>query len=80
MQDGAVTDGDQLAYGRWITGIEVDYSVVLNVRARPDDDTVDVATQHGTVPNARFFCKSDVAHYRCAGNDPSTRMNRRTFS
>ena len=62
MHDGAVTDGDQFAYGSWITGIKVDDGIVLNVRARSDDDVVYVAAQDGTVPNARFFCERDITN------------------
>jgi len=34
MHDGAVTDGDQFAYDSWITGIEVDDGIVLNMSPR----------------------------------------------
>ena len=43
VYDGAMTDGDELSYGCWISGVEMDDGIVLNVRARPDDDTVDIA-------------------------------------
>src|SRR5438128_2497872 len=70
VHDSAVAHGNQLAYGRWIICVQVNNSIILNVRARSNDDAVDVAAQHGPVPNARFFCERDVANYRCAGDNP----------
>jgi hypothetical protein len=79
VDDGAVTDRNQFAHCCRIIRVEVDDGIVLNVRARPDYDTVDVAAQYGAVPNARLFCQGDIANYCCAGNDPGTWMDRGSF-
>jgi len=79
VHDGAVTNGDQFAHCCRITRIEMDDGIVLNVRARPDDDAVDVAAQYSAVPNARLFCQGDIANYCCAGNNPGGWMDRGSF-
>jgi len=58
----------------------VDDSIILNVRARSNDDAVDIAAQHRPVPNARFFRERDVANYRRTWDNPGAGMNRRAFS
>ena len=45
MDDRGVTNSDQFPNGCWVVRIYVNYSVVLNVRAWPDDDAIDVATE-----------------------------------
>src|SRR5262249_56056308 len=52
VNNRGVPDRNQFAYGCWVTGINVDNSVVLNVRARPDDDAVDITAQDRAVPDA----------------------------
>ena len=52
VNDRGVPDRDQFAYACWVTGVHVDDSVVLNVRARPDDDAVDITAQDRAVPDA----------------------------
>src|SRR5215510_10909257 len=51
MNDRGVPDRDQFAYARWVTSVDVDDSVVLNVRARPDDDAIDITAQYCPVPD-----------------------------
>src|SRR6266436_4319019 len=52
VHDGAVADRDQLAYDSGIVCIEMDDRIVLNIRARANDDAIDIAAQNGAVPNA----------------------------
>ncbi len=52
VNDRGVADRDQFAHACWVTGVHVDDSVVLNVRARPDDDAVDITAKHRAVPDA----------------------------
>src|SRR5436190_16579225 len=52
MHDSAVAHGNQLAYRCWIICVQVNDSIILNVRARSNDDTVDVAAQHRAIPDA----------------------------
>ena len=61
VNNRGVADCDQFADDSWITGVNVDDSVVLNVRARPDDDAVDITAQDRAVPDARFFFKNYIA-------------------
>src|SRR5712692_12097181 len=79
VNDGAVANSDKLAYGRRITGVDVNHGVVLNIRTRPDDDAVDVAAQNGAVPDARFLFERNVADDGRAGDDPGAWMNGRPF-
>jgi hypothetical protein len=74
-----MTDGDQFAYGCWIVRIDVNNGIILNVRARPNNDAVDVAAQHGAVPNARFFFENHIAEHRGAGDNPRAGMDCGTF-
>ncbi len=80
VNDGAVANGDELAYARRITGIDMDNGIVLNVGTRADDDAVNVAAQHGAVPDARFLFERNVADDGRAGNDPGAWMDGRTFA
>ena len=75
MNDRGVADRDQFAYASWVTGVNVDDSVILNVRARPDDDAVDITAQNRAVPDARFFFKNYVAQDNRARNNPRAGMD-----
>ncbi|KAG0505296.1 MAG: hypothetical protein Udaeo_13740 [Candidatus Udaeobacter sp.] len=55
VNNRGMADGHQFAYDCWVTGVHVDDSVVLNVRARPDDDAVDIAAQDCAIPDTRFL-------------------------
>src|SRR6267154_883775 len=79
VNDRGVPDRDQFAYGSWVTGVNVDDSVVLNVRARPDDDAVDITAQDRAVPDARFFFKNYVAEHSRARNNPRAGMDGGAF-
>src|SRR6266702_2919517 len=53
VNDGAVANGDELADAGRITGIDMDGGIILNVRARADDDTVNLYAQNRAIPDAR---------------------------
>ena len=72
-------DGDQFADARWITSVDVDNSVVLNIRARPDDDAVDITAQDRAVPDACFFFENYVTQHSRARNNPRAGMDRGAF-
>ena len=75
VNNRGMADGDQFAYVGWETGVNVDGSIVLNVRARPDDDAVDITAQDCAVPDARFFFKNYVTEHSRAGNNPRAGMD-----
>jgi hypothetical protein len=79
MDDGVMADRNQFTHSGGIIRVEMDDSIVLNVRARTDDDAVYVAAQNGAVPNAGFFFECDVANYRRARDNPDAGMDRGTF-
>jgi len=70
VNNRGVADCDQFAYACWVTGVNVDDSIVLNVRAWPDDDAVDITAQNRAVPDARFFFKRYVTQHSRARNNP----------
>ena len=80
VNDGAVANGDKLAYTGRITGIDMDDGIVLDIGTRTDDDAVNVAAQNGAVPDARFLLECNVADDRRGGNDPCAWMDGRTFA
>ena len=79
VNNRGMPDRDQFAHACWVTGINVDDSVVLNVRARPDDDAVDITPQDRSVPDARFFFKNYVAEHSRARNNPRAGMDGGAF-
>src|SRR6266404_1618057 len=79
VHDGAVPNRDELTYDRRKPGVEMDNGVVLHIGAGTDDDAVDVASQNGPIPDARFLFESHVADDSGAGNNPGGRMNSGTF-
>jgi hypothetical protein len=79
MNNRGMADGDQFAYDCWVTGVNVDGGIVLNIRARPDDDAVDIAAQDCAVPDARFFFENYVTEHSRARNNPRAGMNGGAF-
>jgi len=79
VHDGAVPNRDELTDDCRKPRVEMDDGVVLHIRARTDDDAVDVAPQNGSVPDARFLFEGHVADDSGARDNPGGRMNSRTF-
>ena len=77
VDDGTVTDGDQLAKPRLVRRIDVNDGIVLNVGARADNYPIDIATQNSAVPYTRFFHQRYVADDGCARGDVGGGMNAR---
>jgi len=77
VDDGTVTDGDQLAKPRLVRRIDVNDGIVLNVGARADNYPIDIATQNSAVPYTRFFHQRYVADDGCARDDAGGGMNAR---
>src|SRR3954466_1408105 len=65
-----VADRDQFTYVSGVTSVNVDGSIVLNVRARPYDDAVDITAEDGAVPDAGFLFQDNIPEHRCARDDP----------
>jgi hypothetical protein len=57
----------------------VNNRTILNIGARTNDNPIDVAPQHGAVPNAGFFLEDHIADYRSARNDPRGGMDGGAF-
>src|SRR5207237_5378642 len=53
VDDRGMTDGDPSSQGRGHAAIHMHDHVVLDVRVPPDHDGIEIATEHGPVPNAR---------------------------
>ena len=76
VEDRLVADGDQFADERGKIVRKVNHGAVLHIRARADDDAIDVAAQHGAVPHARLLLERDVADHTRRWRDPGSRVNR----
>ena len=77
VDDGTVTDGDEFAKPRLVRRVDVNDSVVLNIRARADNYPIDIAAQNSTVPYTRFFQQRYIADDGCARDDAGGGMNPR---
>src|SRR5437016_5664615 len=75
VHDRVVANRDQLTHDRGIVCIKMHDGIVLNVRARADNDAIDIAAQNGAVPHARFLFKCNVANNGCSRDNPCARMN-----
>src|SRR5690606_18123389 len=60
VHDRAVAHGDVLADLRAVVIREMHHRVVLNVRTAADHDGVDVAPEHGAIPDAALVPQRDV--------------------
>ena len=79
VHDRVVANRNQLAHDRGIICVKMHDGIVLDVRARADNDAIDIAPQNGAVPNARFFFKCNIANNGCSGDNPYARVNCGTF-
>lgn len=77
VDDGAVADGDKLTEPRLVRRVDVNHGIVLNIGARADGDSIDIAAQNRAIPNARFFHERDIADDYGTGHDVSGGMNAR---
>ena len=70
MDHRIMSDGHQLTHGCRIVCIDMNSGVVLNIRARADNDAIDVAAEHSAVPNTRFLFECHVTNDGRAGHNP----------
>ena len=73
-------DGDVVADEAGVIVREVQHRVVLDVGVMPDDDAVDVATQHRVIPNAGVIAERHVAHDHRRARDIHAATERRFFA
>jgi len=77
VNDGAVTDGDELPKPRLVRRVDVNDGVVLNVGPRADNNAIDITAQNGAVLYTRFFHQRYVADDGCARGDVGGFVNTR---
>jgi hypothetical protein len=77
VDDGTVTDGDELARPRLVRRIDVNDGIVLNVGARAESYPIDITAQNSAVLYAGFFHQRYVADDGCARDDVGGGMNAR---
>lgn len=63
MNDRTVTDRDELAHFEGEVVGQVSDDAVLQIRALPDRDEIDIAPQNRAIPNAAAVTKPDVADH-----------------
>src|SRR5438105_2874445 len=51
VYDGAMTDGDELAQSHLVRRVDMNDGIVLNIRARADNDAIEIAAQNGAIPD-----------------------------
>jgi len=72
MDDRPVTDRDEITDFEGKVVGQVSDHAVLQVRALPDRYEIDIASQDGTVPNARAVPEPDVTDNRCGRGKEDT--------
>src|SRR5688500_19856039 len=70
VHDRVVAEDASLANDRGVAGVGVEDAAVLDVGPGPDTDGLRVATQHGPVPDARFFTQVDFPDDEGSRCDP----------
>ncbi len=77
VQDGFVADGDEFADKRGEVVGEMNDAAILDVRARADDDAIDVRPEDRLEPHARLFPKRHIADDRRIRRDEGRGVNLR---
>ena len=78
VHDRTVPDGDLVAEERWkATRRDMQCRLVLDIRALANTDSLDIATQDGSVEDARVGADLDVSDDGCARCDPDAVMQAR---
>ena len=80
VDDGAVADGHPVADETGEIIREVNHGVVLDVGVMTDDDAVDVAPEHGVVPDAGEISERHITEHDRAACEVNPPAERRRFA